>query len=54
MYSETIVKLLEFMEKSGKTQIKIARETGFSGTVISQFISGTSTRKSQTALKNIL
>ena len=41
MYHETIVRLLEFMEKSGKTQIQIARETGLSGTVISQFISGT-------------
>ncbi len=41
MYSETIVKLLEFMEKSGKTQIQVARETGLSGTVISQFINGT-------------
>ena len=41
MYNETITRLLEFMEKSGKTQIQIARETGLSGTVISQFISGT-------------
>jgi len=41
MYNETITRLLEFMEKSGKTQIQIARETGFSGAVISQFISGT-------------
>lgn len=41
MYNETITLLLEFMEKSGKTQIQIARETGFSSTVISQFISGT-------------
>lgn len=41
MYHETIVRLLEFMEKSGKTQIQIAKETGLSGTVISQFISGT-------------
>ncbi len=41
MYSETIVKLLEFMKKSGKTQIQVARETGLSGAVISQFINGT-------------
>ena len=41
MYNETITRLLEFMEKSGKTQIQVARETGLSGTVISQFISGT-------------
>ena len=41
MYNETITRLLEFMEKSGKTQIQIARETGLSGTLISQFISGT-------------
>ncbi len=41
MYNETITRLLEFMEKSRKTQIQIARETGFSGAVISQFISGT-------------
>lgn len=41
MYNETITRLLEFMEKSGKTQIQIARETGLSGAVISQFISGT-------------
>ena len=41
MYNETITGLLEFMEKSGKTQIQVARETGLSGTVISQFISGT-------------
>lgn len=41
MYSETIVKLLEFMEKSQKTQLQIAKETGISNTVISQFIGGT-------------
>ena len=41
MYNETITRLLEFMEKSGKTQIQISRETGLSGAVISQFISGT-------------
>lgn len=41
MYNETITRLLEFMEKSGKTQIQVARETGLSGTVISQFINGT-------------
>lgn len=41
MYSETIVKLLEFMEKSQKTQLQIAKETGILNTVISQFISGT-------------
>lgn len=41
MYSETITRLLEFMEKSGKTQNQIARETGLSGAVISQFIGGT-------------
>lgn len=41
MYSETIVKLLEFMEKSKKTQLQIAKETGISNTVISQFIGGT-------------
>ncbi|MDE6679225.1 MAG: AAA family ATPase [Ruminococcus sp.] len=29
------------MEKSGKTQIQIAKETGISGAVISQFINGT-------------
>ena len=40
MYKKTITRLLEFMEKSGKTQIQIARETGISGAVISQFISG--------------
>lgn len=41
MYKKTITRLLEFMEKSGKTQIQIARETGISGAVISQFIGGT-------------
>ena len=41
MYNETITRLLEFMEKSGKAQIQVARETGLSGAVISQFISGT-------------
>ena len=41
MYKKTIIRLLEFMEKSGKTQIQIARETGISGAIISQFISGT-------------
>ena len=41
MYKKTIIRLLEFMEKSGKTQIQIAKETGISGAVISQFISGT-------------
>lgn len=41
MYEETVTRLLEFMEKSGKTQVQIARETGLSGAVISQFISGT-------------
>ena len=41
MYSETIVKLLEFMEKSQKTQLQIAKETGISNTLISQFIGGT-------------
>lgn len=41
MYNETITRLLEFMEKFGKTQIQIARETRLSGAVISQFISGT-------------
>ena len=35
MYNETITRLLEFMEKSSKTQIQVARETGLSGTVIS-------------------
>ena len=29
------------MEKSGKTQVQIAKETGISGAVISQFINGT-------------
>lgn len=41
MYNETITRLLEFMEKSGKTQSQIAKETGLSGALISQFISGT-------------
>lgn len=41
MYNETITRLLEFMEKSGKTQSQIAKETGLSGALISQFIGGT-------------
>lgn len=41
MYNITVTRLLEFMEKSGKSQIQIARETGISGAVISQFINGT-------------
>lgn len=28
MYEKTVTRLLEFMEKSGKTQVQIVRETG--------------------------
>lgn len=53
MYSETIVKLLGFMEKSKKTQLQIAKETGISNTVISQFISGTYKGDNEEVANNI-
>ena len=38
MFSETRAALVDFMERSGKSQRQISRETGLSQSVISQFL----------------
>ena len=40
MFSETRAALVDFMERSGKSQRQISRETGLSQSVISQFLNG--------------
>ena len=40
MFSETSAALVDFMERSGKSQRQISRETGLSQSVISQFLNG--------------
>ena len=40
MLSETRAALADFMERSGKSQRQISRETGLSTSVISQFLNG--------------
>lgn len=40
MLAETRAALTDFMERSGKSQRQISRETGLSTSVISQFLNG--------------
>lgn len=47
MYKEIIQKVNEYMKSSGKTQKQVAKETGLSAAVISQFLSGSYTGNNQ-------